>query len=85
MPDKALNAMPNQLKLEFNIINDDLEIATPQLKTQVAFQLLSFSIEIDDFKTVLYFPNHWQGYDSWKEVLPPVCPILLSSRHLTES
>jgi hypothetical protein len=65
--------MPNSPQWE--VLDDDLEIAlTTNKRHEVTFRLLAFSINVDGYDAVMYFPNHWQRYETWKEVLPPVRP-----------
>jgi hypothetical protein len=56
-------------------IDDDLEIAPKTgARREVPFRLLSFPIVVDGYRAVISFPNHWNRYETWKEVLPPVRP-----------
>jgi hypothetical protein len=63
--------MPNSP--EWEVIDDDLEVSCqPLVRHETPFRLLAFSVDVDDYKAVVHFPNHWNRYDTWKEVLPPV-------------
>jgi hypothetical protein len=58
---------------QWEVLDDDLEISTkPLTRRETPFRLLTFSVDIDDYQTVIHFPNHWNRYETWQEVLPPV-------------